>query len=152
MAAIDWQWQTYTELSTSELYDILKLRQDVFILEQQCLYPDLDDQDQISLHLTGRVDGKLRAYVRVIPKQKNDQAIMVIGRVIVDSSLRGTGAGKAMMRETLDYIAKHHQSLTIELSAQQYLLKFYQSFGFVATSEPYDDDGIMHINMRLASP
>lgn len=151
MAAIQWQWHTFADLSASELYDILKLRQDVFILEQQCFYPDMDDQDQISFHLTGRVDGKLLAYIRVIPKQKNDEDIMVIGRVIVDASLRGTGAGKAMMRETLDYIADYHPGLTIELSAQEYLFKFYQSFGFCAISEPYDEDGIMHIDMRLES-
>lgn len=151
MAAVEWQWQTFAELSTSELYDILKLRQDVFILEQQCFYLDMDDQDQISLHLSGRIEGKLLAYIRVIPKQKNDEDIMIIGRVIVDPSLRGTGAGKAMMRETLDFIAEHHPGLTVELSAQEYLFKFYQSFGFVPISEPYDEDGIMHIDMRLAS-
>ena len=87
MAQIQWHWHTFTELSHATLYDILKLRQDVFILEQQCFYPDMDSQDQAALHLTGHADGKLVAYIRLLSKQKHGQPIITISRVIKESTL-----------------------------------------------------------------
>ena len=151
MNSIDWQWYTFQQLSTDQLYEVLKLRQDVFILEQQCFYLDMDDQDQFSSHLLGCINNKLVAYLRVIPKQIDNQQIMAIGRVLTDPSQRGAGHGKAMMQVTLEYLAEHFTGTSVQLSAQQYLTRFYESFGFEAISEPYDEDGIMHLDMRLVS-
>ena len=149
--AVDWQWRTYDELSKDELYELLKLRQDVFILEQQCLFLDMDDKDQLSYHLLGRVNGKLVAYLRVIPKTIDGVDTMEIGRVLTDASQRGAGTGRVMMQETMSYLQDNFSDKGVQLSAQQYLTKFYASFGFEAISEPYDDDGIMHVDMRLVS-
>ena len=151
MAQIQWHWHTFTELSHATLYDILKLRQDVFILEQQCFYPDMDSQDQAALHLTGHADGKLVAYIRLLSKQKLGQPIITISRVIVASDLRGTGTGNDMMRMTLAYIDQHYPDSRVELQAQQYVRSFYEALGFVAINEPYLDDGIMHVDMRRMS-
>ena len=149
MSAVQWQWHTFDDLTNAQLYELLKLRQDIFILEQQCFYSDLDDQDQISFHLLGRVDDRLVAYLRVIPKSIDGVDYMVIGRVLTDASQRGAGTGRAMMHETMSYLAEHFKDKPVQLSAQQYLTDFYASFGFKAISEPYDEDGIMHLDMRL---
>ena len=151
MKTVVWQWYTFEQLSTNELYELLKLRQDVFILEQQCFYSDLDDQDQISMHLLGRLNDQLVAYLRVIPKDIDGQRFMIIGRVLADTTLRGSGAGRTMMQQTLSYLSRHYPGTPVQLSAQEYLTKFYASFGFTAISEPYDEDGIMHVDMRLTS-
>lgn len=151
MAEVAWQWRTFDQLSTDELYELLKLRQDIFILEQQCLYNDLDDQDQISVHLQGRVNDKLVAYLRVYPKTIDNEECMIIGRVLTDASQRGAGTGRGMMQQTMAFLAERFPDKTVQLSAQQYLTEFYASFGFEAISEPYDEDGIMHLDMRLVN-
>ena len=148
MAGVVWQWRTFDELTTADLYELLKLRQDIFILEQQCFYSDMDDQDQISFHLQGHADGKLVAYLRVIPKVIDGEECMIIGRVLTDASQRGAGTGRAMMQQTMSFLAERFPDKTVQLSAQQYLTEFYASFGFEAISEPYDEDGIMHLDMR----
>ena len=149
MSQVNWQWYQFDQLDTDLLYRVLKLRQDVFILEQQCLYLDLDGKDQDSSHLIGTLDGEVVAYLRVLSKDINQQTTMVIGRVLTHASQRGTGAGKTLLQKTLDYLADHYPDLPVQLSAQLYLQRFYESFGFAAISEPYDEDGIMHIDMHL---
>lgn len=143
-------WHTYTfeELSGAELYEIIKLRVDVFVVEQECAYPELDNLDQHCLHLMYRENGKVSAYARLVPAGlKYD--IPSIGRVIVDRDARGRGLAKLLVAKCIDVIHSEWGAQEIQLQGQVYLQNFYQSFGFQPISEVYDEDGIPHIDMKL---
>lgn len=147
---IEWQWRSFHELTNVELYEVLAQRQQVFVLEQQCFYNDIDGLDIGAHHLLGwrSVDGRreLAAYLRVLaPGAKYDE--MSIGRVLTTQAARGTGAGRELLARGIDCAERLHPGHRIKIGAQQYLEKFYQSFGFQTISEPYDEDGIMHIDM-----
>lgn len=147
---IDWQFSRFADLSPFDLYEVLAQRQNVFILEQTCLYPDIDGHDLEAHHLLGwrSVDGKrsLAAYLRVLaPGAKYDE--MSIGRVITTPAARGTGAGRALLDEGIRQAEALYPGHRIRIGAQQYLERFYGSFGFQTVSAPYDEDGIMHIDM-----
>lgn len=145
---ITWKWRTFDELTKQELYDILALREKVFILEQKCFYVDLDYRDQQSMHLLGLIDDKLAGYLRVLPTGLAYSDAMSFGRVVTAPFARGKGFGKKMLEETLLYFKKNHPNEPITISAQIYLEKFYQSYGFKTISEPYDDEGIIHVDMK----
>lgn len=150
-----WQWSSFEALSCGELYAILKLRQAVFIVEQNCPYLDADGLDQVSWHLMGwREDaaGKaLVAYSRLVfPGNRFPEPS--IGRVITALSVRGTGVGKALTRKAVARAASEYPHMAIRISAQQYLEKFYARFGFETVSEPYDEDGIPHVEMLRTAP
>ena len=156
---IDWQWQSFDELGTHALYQVLALRQRVFVLEQQCIYQDLDGHDVHAMHLLGwqSIDGQrqLAAYLRVLaPGAKYVE--MSLGRVLTAPEARTTGAGKQLLREGIARAEQQHPGHAIRIGAQQYLERFYQSFGFVTVSAPYDEDGIEHVDMlrglRATSP
>ena len=139
----------FNELTLTELYDMLKLRCAVFVIEQNCNYQDMDDKDQMSHHLIGfDEDNKLMACARILPKNVSYPEVS-IGRVMVDKKHRGTGAGKELMKLAIDYAKKLYQAEEIVISAQCYLDKFYGDLGFVAEGESYLDDDIPHIKMRL---
>lgn len=143
-----WRYKTFEQLSVGELYDILKLRQDVFIIEQQCIYPDIDDVDKAALHLFARSesDGSITAYLRILtPGIKFEE--VALGRVLIHESSRGSGLGRALMQAAIQLVAEHHPGHAIKISAQQYLERLYNELHFVTVSEPYDEDGIMHIDM-----
>jgi ElaA protein len=147
---IDWQFSRFADLTPFDLYEVLAQRQNVFILEQTCLYPDIDGHDLDAHHLLGwrTVDGKrvLAAYLRVLaPGAKYDE--MSLGRVVTTNAARGTGAGRALLEQGIAHAEELHPGHRIRIGAQQYLERFYQSFGFQTVSEPYDEDGIMHIDM-----
>ncbi|GAB3429701.1 GNAT family N-acetyltransferase [Massilia solisilvae] len=147
---IEWQWRSFHELTNVELYEVLAQRQQVFVLEQQCFYNDFDGLDIGAHHLLGwRTDDgrrELAAYLRVLaPGAKYDE--MSIGRVLTTQAARGTGAGRALLARGIECAERLHPGHRIKIGAQQYLEKFYQSFGFQTISEPYDEDGIMHIDM-----
>lgn len=147
---IEWQWRSFHELANVELYEVLAQRQQVFVLEQQCFYNDFDGLDIGAHHLLGwRTDDgrrELAAYLRVLaPGAKYDE--MSIGRVLTTQAARGTGAGRALLARGIECAERLHPGHRIKIGAQQYLEKFYQSFGFQTISEPYDEDGIMHIDM-----
>jgi len=148
-----WLWLAFKDLSVEQLYALLQLRQDVFILEQQCLYADLDNLDQHCMHLLA-VDEhlsttKLAAYLRIIPAEHHASGYTTLGRILTSADYRGQGLGKHLMQETMAYLNTQHRGETIHMSAQSYLEKFYASFGFKTVSEPYDDDGILHIDMQI---
>ena len=148
--AVSWQWSTYEDLSRDDLYAVLALRQEVFIIEQQCIYPDLDGIDLHAFHLMGwaEPEGKrqLLAYLRCVhPGVK--YAELSLGRVLTAPAARGTGIGRAMMAEALRQTERVYPGQPIRISAQLYLEKFYGGFGFVSTSAPYDEDGIPHVEM-----
>ncbi len=146
----EWQWSGFDELSVADLYEVLQKRQDVFILEQTCLYPDMDGLDAGAHHLLGWriVDGKreLAAYLRVLaPGTKYDE--MSLGRVLTAPCARGTGIGRELLAQGIAHAERQYPAQRIRIGAQQHLEKFYGGFGFVTCSAPYDEDGIMHIDM-----
>ncbi|PSL49840.1 ElaA protein [Chitinophaga niastensis] len=142
-----WKIKAFDELTTSELYAILHLRSEVFVVEQNCVYQDMDYSDQKALHLMGTDDaGKLLAYTRIFaPGIKFTEAS--IGRVITSSLARGTGAGKELMEQSIAMLQVHYGKGPIKIGAQQYLQRFYTSLGFEQTSDTYLEDGIPHIEM-----
>ncbi len=146
----EWQWSSFAELPNADLYEMLAQRQNVFVLEQQCLYPDLDGYDQDAWHLLGwrTIDGKrqLAACLRVIaPGVKYTE--MSLGRVLSTTAARGTGIGRELLAEGIARAEQLYPGHRIRIGAQQYLESFYGSFGFKTVSEPYDEDGIMHVEM-----
>ena len=147
---IKWQWSSFDELSLHELYEILKIRQAIFIVEQNCAYLDADDLDQVAWHLIGWREGANKkncvAYLRVVfPGGKFPEPS--IGRVLVTPELRKTGLGKKLTGEAIARIADEYPNTAIRISAQQHLEKYYSEFGFKAVSKPYNEDGIPHIEM-----
>lgn len=146
----EWQWSSFADLPNTDLYEMLAQRQNVFVLEQQCLYQDLDGYDQDAWHLLGWqvIDGKrqLAACLRVIaPGVKYPE--MSIGRVLSTSVARGSGIGRALLAEGIARAEQLYPGHRLRIGAQQYLESFYGSFGFQTVSEPYDEDGIMHVEM-----
>lgn len=145
-----WQWKVFEELSLAELYAVLKVRQEVFVIEQNCIYQDVDDLDQHGWHLlvwnNDTSNKQLLAYLRVVfPGYKYKEAS--IGRVLTTNKVRATGLGKQLMSNALSKISQQFPKQPIRISAQQQLHNFYSKFGFEQVSEPYDEDGIMHIDM-----
>jgi ElaA protein len=147
---IEWQWRSFRELANVELYEVLAARQQVFVLEQQCFYNDFDGLDPGAHHLLGwrTADGKreLAAYLRCLaPGAKYEE--MSLGRVLTTMAARRSGAGRELLARGIEYAERQHPGHRIRIGAQQYLEKFYQGFGFATISEPYDEDGIMHVDM-----
>lgn len=150
----DWHWSTFDELSAADLYAVLELRQAVFILEQKCLYPDIDGYDRAADHLLGwqTIAGKrqLSAYLRVLaPGAKYVE--MSLGRVVTNPLARRGGFGRQLLAEGIAGALQRHPGHDIRIGAQQYLEQFYQSFGFETVTAPYDEDGIQHVDMLRAS-
>ena len=143
---IHWILKKFEELSPYQLYAVLQLRNEVFVVEQNCVFQDADDKDQHSYHLMGFVDNKLVAYTRLVPPEVI-YAETSIGRVITSPSVRGTGAGKELMKQSINYCYHLFGNGTIKIGAQLYLKKFYESFGFQQSSDVYLEDGIEHIYM-----
>lgn len=142
---MQWFIKSFKDLSNEELYRILKLRIATFVLEQKCIYLDLDDMDQTAIHLYATHQDQLTAYVRI---QMNDAlSSAVIRRVIVHHDFRNQQLGTSLMLKALDYIRSFKKLSIIELSAQFHLQHFYEKLGFEVNGEPYFDTGILHIKM-----
>lgn len=139
--------RNFNELSLKELYMILQLRAEVFVVEQNCVYQDIDGKDEKALHILGMNDnGELLAYTRCFkPGDYFEQAS--IGRVIVKENYRKYGYGHKIMNASIEEIGNKYHTSSIKLSAQQYLTSFYESHGFRQTGEGYLEDGIPHIAM-----
>jgi len=142
-----WNCVVFEELTGNDVYEILKLREAVFILEQQCFYIDIDDVDKTSHHVTLFKNDTLLAYARIIPGSSPDYVI--IGRIIVNESVRRTGLGKELVQIAIEQAKILYTPSRIDISAQEYLRRFYESFGFIAHGSIYDLDGIPHIDMTL---
>lgn len=140
---MNWHIKKFDELSLNELYGILQLRSEVFVVEQDCVYQDLDDKDQVSCHLFLEDNGEIIAVSRIIPEGISYEE-MSIGRVVVKKSHRGKGLSKAMMEKAIDYIINDLDKSKIRLSGQAYLEKFYTDLGFEKVSDCYLEDGIDH--------
>jgi ElaA protein len=147
---ITWQWVRFNELRLSELYEVVKLREGVFVVEQNCPYPDADGRDPNAWHLLGWVQDaaqrNLIAYARIFEPGIR-YAEPSIGRIVTAPSVRGTGLGKALMVEALKRMESLAPGKRIKIAAQQRLEDFYTGFGFAAISDPYEEDGIMHVDM-----
>ena len=138
-------WVSFGDLSPAQLYEVLRFRQAIFVVEQCSPYPDLDGRDERAHHLLLRVDGELAGYLRVIPDPGRKR--VAIGRVAAAAPLRRQGLGRLLMAEALGRCRQDFTDCTITLSAQTYLTPFYETFGFRVTSPPYDDYGVPHVDM-----
>lgn len=138
----------FQELTNQELYEILKLRSEVFVVEQNCVFQDMDDKDQKCYHVMVYSDDHLVAYSRLVPAGLSYEEV-AIGRVITSAKARGKGLGKMVMELSIGYCRKVFGLGAIRIGAQTYALGFYSSLGFAAEGETYDEDGIEHIEMVL---
>lgn len=141
-----WNCKRFDDLTPHELYGIIKLRNEVFVVEQNCVFQDADDKDQRSYHLAGYKDNKLAAYARLVPSGVSYPQIS-IGRVITLPAFRKSGIGKELMQEAINHSFGLFGKQSIKIGAQLYLKKFYESFGFVQEGGVYDEDGIDHVHM-----
>jgi ElaA protein len=145
---LNWVYKAFKELTVDELYAVIQLRNEVFSVEQQCVYQDADDKDQPAFHLCGWHGNKLAAYCRILPGGISYHHPS-IGRVVTSPQYRKGGYGREMMQLAVKRTIEQFNDPVIIISAQLYLENFYSSIGFVRVSEPYMEDGIPHIRMVL---
>jgi ElaA protein len=145
---MSWKLKSFSELSTIELYAILKERTQVFVVEQECPYLEVDGKDLHASHLYKEENGEVIAYARLLPAGISYKEAS-IGRVMVKSEYRGKGLASELLKRGLNFIHNEWEETTVKIQAQEYLRGFYGSFGFRAITDPYLDDGIPHIDMVL---
>lgn len=139
-----WIFKKFETLKLTELYDLLKLRSSVFVVEQDCVYQDLDEKDQQATHLLGYENEKLIAYSRIFSPGTFEKKYSRIGRIVTKKQYRGKGIGQNLVQRSIDFCAKQFNRETIKVSAQVYLKKFYNQQGFVEKGKIYNEDGIPH--------
>jgi ElaA protein len=142
-----WTLKKFEELTVEEVYALLRLRSEVFVVEQNCVFQDMDNKDQKCYHLLGWKGDLLAAYTRLVPTGISYPEHPSIGRVVTSPEVRGTGAGKLLMEKSITETITLFGNTPIRIGAQLYLKKFYESLGFVQTGDIYDEDGIDHIEM-----
>jgi ElaA protein len=143
---IDWRFAPFAELTPLEVHDLFQARSDVFVVEQNCVFPDIDGVDPKCWHLLGYEGRVLAAYCRLVPPGLKFPEPS-IGRVVTTSTVRGTGLGRTLVREALARADKLWPGQPIRIGAQRHLERFYADFGFTTASDPYDEDGILHVQM-----
>lgn len=150
---ITWQNKNFSQLNTTELYDLLKLRIDIFVVEQTCFYPDLDDHDRHpkTQHVFCYQDGIMSAYLRILPKGLTYPDYISIGRVVIAPCARGTGLGHELMSVGLAKCRTYFANEKVKISAQEHLEKYYNQHGFERVSDMYLEDDIPHIAMLKTS-
>ncbi len=149
MLTIQWEVKTFHQLAVDQLFEVLQLRVNVFVVEQRCAYPELDEYDRHveTGHLFGHdASGQLLAYTRILPAGLSFSEVS-IGRFVVRQEARGQGVGHQLLRAALDEIQTKWPGHAVRISAQDYLEKFYKRYGFTRVSEMYLEDGIPHIEM-----
>lgn len=144
-----WTIKKFEDLDPFELYAILQLRSEVFVVEQNCVFLDMDNKDRHCHHNMGWKDNKLVAYARIVPPGIS-YVESSIGRIVTSPSARGQGLGKALVRQCIQTLYQLHGKGIIRIGAQLYLKEFYESFGFRQAGEIYLEDGIQHIEMLLS--
>lgn len=146
--ALIWKCLPFHELNVTQLYAIMRVRQEVFVVEQNCPYLDADGKDQKSWHVMGfDAEGDCVVYARLLPKGVSYPDTTSMGRILTSSKVRGTGIGKIFMKKLMLYHEQLFGRNPIKISAQCYLLKFYQNFGFIENGESYLEDDIPHQEM-----
>jgi ElaA protein len=143
---MNWTLKHFNDLTSNELYAVLQLRNEVFVVEQNCVFQDADDNDQSCYHLMGWEYNKLLAYSRIVPPGISYKEPS-IGRVVTSPSSRRKGLGKELMKESINAVEQLYRKIPIRIGAQQYLIPFYESFGFFIDGEIYLEDGIPHVIM-----
>ena len=143
---LEWTIKKFHELANEELYQLLRLRSEIFVVEQQCNFMDMDNKDQKSHHLLGMKEGQLLAYSRIVPPGISYE-YPSIGRIVVSSQGRGMGLGIELMQISISTLENLYGNNSIRIGAQLYLKKFYESFGFEKSSDIYLEDNIEHIEM-----
>ncbi len=146
MPDVEWVCKFFDVLTPAELYAIVKLRNEVFVVEQKCIFQDADDKDQKCFHLMGKVSRQLAAYCRLVPAGISYKNVS-IGRIVTSPAYRSSGVGKALLSAAIKQCNALFGEQAIKIGAQLYLKNFYQGFGFKQTSDIYDEDGIPHIEM-----
>ncbi|WP_440873915.1 GNAT family N-acetyltransferase [Thalassotalea sp. PLHSN55] len=146
---LDWQVKTFKQLSTKELHDVIKLRLEVFVVEQNCVYQDLDNNDthENTVHVFAYDEGEVAAYLRILPKGLTYQEYVSIGRVVTSEKARGKALGHQLIAKGIEVYQQQFDQQALKISAQEHLQKFYQQHGFVSVGESYLEDGIPHIGM-----
>jgi ElaA protein len=143
MPEIVTQWHRFEDLNADQLYELLRFRQNIFVVEQRSPYPDLDGLDRTAWHLAARAEGDLAGYLRLIPRP------LRIGRVAVAAPLRRQGLARRLMNQALSHCREHYLGLPVALTAQTHLVSFYRRFRFEPVGEPFDDFGLSHLDMEL---
>jgi len=148
MKNLQWKCNQFQQLDNHQLYDLMKLRVNIFVVEQKCPYPELDDKDRNieTRHLMAYRDSSLIAYARLLPPGLSYPDVS-IGRFAVESSVRNQGIGSLLMEKSLEKIAKLWPDQAIRISAQEHLVRFYEKFDFIKVSDSYLEDGIPHVEM-----
>ena len=142
-----WTWQRWSELTPDTLYALLRLRSAIFVVEQNCVFSDMDGRDPACEHLCGWDEaGALTAYLRLVPPGVRTPEVS-LGRVVVAAAARGRGLGRAVMEEGLRGCAQRYPGKPVKVSAQQHLEEFYRSLGFRTVGDAYMEDGIPHVDM-----
>lgn len=147
---INFNCYKFSELTVEQIYAVLRLRADVFVVEQHCVYLDPDGKDFFALHLLGMENDSLVAYLRLFPPVDIENYV-TFGRVVTARTTRNKGYGKKLIQELLTYCDANFPNISIKCSAQHYLQKFYEGFGFKAYGDVYQEDGIPHIAMQRNS-
>ncbi len=146
---MNWTLKKFEDLTVDELYALLRLRTEVFVVEQTCVFQDMDNKDQYCYHLMGWKENELVAYTRLVPEGVSYAGYPSIGRVVTAPAARGGGIGRILMEKSIEETRRLLGKGPVKIGAQLYLLKFYSSLGFEKTSDIYMEDGIEHIEMIL---
>lgn len=147
---MNWTLKKFEDLTVNELYALLRLRTEVFVVEQNCVFQDMDNKDQYCYHLMGWKENELVACTRLVPKDVSYPGYPSIGRVVTAPAARGGGIGRVLMEKSIEETRRLFGNGPVKIGAQLYLLKFYSSLGFEKTSDIYMEDGIEHIEMILS--
>ncbi|KVC28305.1 GNAT family N-acetyltransferase [Burkholderia pseudomultivorans] len=149
-ADLEWRWKSFDALTAREIYSILEARSAVFVVEQNCVYRDIDDEDQAAWHLAAYDPaGRLAGYLRVLLPDAHNTDVR-IGRVLTTAAFRGAGLGNGLLSRALAHIGEQWPGVPVSLHAQAHLQRFYGAFGFAPSSDVHDEDGIPHVWMRSA--
>ncbi len=146
---MNWTLKKFEDLTVDELYALLRLRTEVFVVEQNCVFQDMDNKDRYCYHLMGWKENELVAYTRLVPKEVSYPGYPSIGRVVTSPVARGGGIGRVLMEKSIEETRRLFGNAPVKIGAQLYLLKFYSSLGFEKASDIYMEDGIEHIEMLL---
>lgn len=145
-----WQLKRFDELSIKDLYEVLKLRSQIFVVEQNCIYQDLDNKDKKSYHLFCKESDEVVASLRILDRGISYDEVS-IGRVVVNKNYRGQGLARKAMLKAISFVEDELKEQQIRISGQRYLVEFYKSLGFKEVSEVYLEDGIEHVEMLYTS-
>ncbi len=146
MNTLRWSWHRWEQLTPDVLYAFLRLRSAIFVVEQDCVFGEMDGRDPQCEHLCGWSGTEQTPYQRLVPPGVRTPEV-ALGRVVVAQAARGTGLGRAIMLEGLARCAQRYPGQPVKVSAQQHLEEFYRTLGFATVGAPYDEDGIMHVDM-----